>query len=105
MARAIVADGAMADWVAEEVYPGPGVHGAALAAHIRRSASPFYHPVSTCRMGRANDPDAVVDSRCNVRGVARLRVVDASVFPSIPQAMTNAATLALAERAADLIRG
>ncbi len=105
LARAIVADKAMADWVATEVYPGPGVRGAALAAHIRRSASPFFHPVSTCRMGRADDALAVVDPQCRVRGVARLRVVDASVFPSIPQAMTNAATLALAERAADLIRG
>ncbi len=105
LARAIVADKAMADWVATEVYPGSSVHGAALAAHIRRSASPFFHPVSTCRMGRADDPFAVVDPQCRVKGVARLRVVDASVFPSIPQAMTNAATLALAERAADLIRG
>lgn len=102
--RAFVADRAMADWVAKEVYPGPHVHGAALAAHIRQSASPFYHPVSTCRMGRADDPDAVVDTQCRVKGVMRLRVVDASILPSIPQAMTNAATLAVAERVADLIR-
>jgi choline dehydrogenase-like flavoprotein len=104
IARAFVADRAMADWVAQEVYPGAGVHGAALAAHIRRAASPFFHPVSTCRMGGAHDPGAVVDTQCRVRGVERLRVIDASVIPAIPQAMTNAATLVLAERAADLMR-
>lgn len=104
MARALVADPAMAEWAAREIYPGPAIHGQALAEHVRRSASPFFHPVSTCRMGREGDESAVVDTACRVRGVARLRVVDASVFPSIPQAMTNAATLAVAERASDLIR-
>lgn len=106
LAREIASTAPMREWVAEEVFPGPAsTSKAALSAHIRKSASPFFHPVSTCRMGRKDDPMAVVDPSCRVIGVARLRVVDASIFPSIPQAMTNAATLALAERASDLIRG
>ena len=62
-----------------------------------------YHPCGTCRMG--NDDLAVVDAELRVRGVANLRVVDASVFPSIPNGNLNAPTMMLAERAADLIKG
>lgn len=72
---------------------------------MRESVSPFYHPVSTCRMGRADDALAVVDTDCRVHGLANLRVVDASIFPSIPQAMTNAAVIAVAERASEIILG
>ena len=54
-------------------------------------------PVGTCRMG------AVVDNALRVKGISNLRVIDASVFPGIPQAMTNAATIALAEKASDLV--
>jgi choline dehydrogenase len=106
IARDLAHAAPMREWVEEEVFPGPQMTDkAAIAAHVRQSVSPFFHPVSTCRMGRADDGDAVVDPACRVRGVERLRVIDASVFPSIPQAMTNAAVLALAERAADLVRG
>jgi choline dehydrogenase-like flavoprotein len=56
-------------------------------------------------MGKAGDPHAVVTPDCKVLGVEGLRIVDASIFPSIPQAMTHAAVLAVAERASDLIRG
>lgn len=102
--RDIAGQPAMRDWVAEEIFPGPAMTDrAALAQHIRRTASPFFHPVSTCRMG--SDARAVTDPQCRVRGIDALRVVDASIMPGIPQAMTNAAVLALAERAADLIRG
>lgn len=54
-------------------------------------------------MGRSDDAEAVVDPLCRVRGIAALRIVDASIFPSIPHAMTNAAVMAVAERAAELI--
>ncbi len=92
-------------WIAEELFPGPAMTSrAALAMHIRRTASPFFHPVSTCRMGRADADAAVVDPQCRVRGLAGLRIVDASIFPTIPQAMTNAAVLAVAERAAEIIK-
>lgn len=93
-------------WITKELFPGPAMTDrVALSDYVRQVASPFYHPVSTCRMGRADDHDAVVDPACRVRGIAGLRVVDASIFPSIPQAMTNAAVLAVAERAADIISG
>ena len=64
---------------------------------VLRAANSFHHPVGTCRLG------VVVDGALRVEGVAGLRVVDASVLPGIPQAMVNAATIAVAERASDLV--
>lgn len=76
----------------------------ALMDHVRDHAWTVFHPNGTCRMGRS-DVDDVVDARLRVHGVAGLRVVDASVFPSITSGNTNAPTIMLAERAADLILG
>ncbi|WIM09915.1 MAG: Oxidoreductase, GMC family [Enhydrobacter sp.] len=98
LARDIGAATAFAEWRAKEVYPGSdwasasGRHG-----FIRRAANSFHHPVGTCRIG------AVVDQTLRVRGVAGLRIVDASVLPGIPAAMTNAAVTAAAEKASDLV--
>ena len=64
-----------------------------------------YHPVGTCRMGRADDRDAVVGPDLAVRGVAGLRVIDASAMPKLISANTNAPTMALAHRAVSLMRG
>ncbi len=74
-----------------------------LRAYLRRHTYTTFHPVGTCRMG--SDAEAVVDTDLRVRGVEGLRVIDASVMPSIVRGNTNAATIAIAERAADLVRG
>ena len=74
----------------------------ALRDHIARTTFAIYHPVGTCRMGE--DAGAVVDAELRVNGLQGLRVVDASVMPVVPRGNTNAPTIALAERAADLIR-
>ena len=96
--REIGAGAAFADWRAQEVYPGPeGTTTTDIRKFVLRAADSFHHPVGTCRIG------AVVDEALRVKGVAGLRVIDASVFPGIPQAMTNAATIAVAEKASDLV--
>ncbi|MPW21578.1 choline dehydrogenase [Paraburkholderia sp. CNPSo 3157] len=86
----------------------PGVDVSAIAAvdeFIRRDASSAYHPCGTCKMGAKHDSSAVVGPDLKVRGVERLRVIDASVMPSVPSANINAATIMLAERASDLVLG
>ena len=98
LARDIGAAAAFAEWRAKEVYPGSArVSAADRTAFVRRAANSFHHPVGTCRIG------AVVDQALRVKGVAGLRVVDASVLPGIPAAMTNAAVTAVAEKASDLV--
>jgi choline dehydrogenase-like flavoprotein len=98
LAREIGAAAAFADWRAEEIYPGSSaVSTADLRNFVLRAVNSFHHPVGTCRIG------AVVDEALRVKGVAGLRVIDASVIPEIPQAMINAATTAVAERASDLV--
>ncbi len=74
-----------------------------VRAAIRRSTNTIFHPVGTCKMG--SDPLAVVDAELRVRGVSGLRVIDASVMPTIPGGNTNAPTIMIAEKGADLVRG
>ena len=86
------------------LYPTRIDDPAGMAADIARRADTQYHPVGTCKMGPDNDPLAVVDAQLRVRGVGGLRVVDASVMPTVIGGNTNAPTIMIAEKAADLIR-
>jgi choline dehydrogenase len=75
-----------------------------LVEHVRRYTQTTFHPTSTCAMGGPDQLDAVVDPDLRVRGIEGLRVVDASVLPAVPRGNTNAPTIMVAEKAADLIR-
>ena len=104
LTRRIVAQPALAAYQPQEFKPGTQFQTdeelARLAGDI---ATTIFHPVGTCRMGRSDDGQAVVDSRLRVRGISGLRVVDASVMPTITSGNTNSPTLMIAERAADWI--
>ncbi|MDO9246721.1 MAG: GMC oxidoreductase, partial [Phenylobacterium sp.] len=89
-----------------ELFPGEQVQtDAQIDAWIKEVAETIYHPVGTCRMGAADDEMAEVDGELKVRGVAGLRVIDASVMPTLVGGNTNAPTIMIAEKAADMIRG
>jgi len=101
-AREIAASAAMRAFTGDEMLPGAACQDqSALDAFIRDHAETVFHPTSSCRMG--GDARSVVDPGLRVRGVAGLRVVDASIMPRVPRANTNAPTIMVAEKAADLI--
>jgi choline dehydrogenase len=93
---------ALAPYCVEPFNTPDGDSDDALREHVARTTFAVYHPVGTCRMG--DDADAVLDPELRVNGLESLRVVDASVMPVVPRGNTNAPTIAIAERAADLIR-
>jgi choline dehydrogenase len=100
--RSIGEDAAYADLRVEEVFPGPTTRSrTAVAEFVRRCTHTFFHPTSTCRMGA--DEDAVVDPELRVNGIAGLRVADASVMPQITSANTNAPSLLIGWRCAEMI--
>ncbi|MFZ1429543.1 MAG: choline dehydrogenase [Geminicoccaceae bacterium] len=104
LTREIFAQPAFDRYRGRELQPGEAVtSNADIDAFVRRKADSAYHPSCTCKMGI--DPMAVVDPACRVRGVDGLRVVDASIMPSIVSGNLNAPTIMLAEKAADMILG
>ena len=102
MARAIAATPSFSPYILEEYQPGPSVQSdTAILDAVRNTGASGYHPVGTCRIGR--DADAVVDPRLRVHGVEGLRVVDASVMPTLVSGNTNAAAIMIGEKGADMI--
>ena len=105
LTRRIVQAPAFARYAPEEILPGPQFQTEEeLMQAAGAVGTTIFHPVGTCRMGCADDPGAVVDARLRVLGVMGLRVVDASVMPTITSGNTNSPTLMIAERASDMIR-
>lgn len=105
-AREVFKAAPMSEIVTRELLPGPDVTSdEALAAHCRRTVKTNYHPVGTCRMGRADDPMAVLTPDLKVKGVDGLRVFDASFFPNLVCGNTNAPVMAAADRAVDIMMG
>lgn len=104
LTRSIVAAPALQQYDPQELKPGPQCVSDLDLAHAASDiGTTIFHPVGTCKMGRNDDLGAVVDSALRVRGVAGLRVVDASIMPSITSGNTNSPTVMIAERAAELI--
>jgi choline dehydrogenase len=106
LTREIFAQAAFDRYRGREISPGSAVTSdAAIDAFIREKVETAYHPCGTCRMGRADDPFAVVDPQTRVIGVEGLRVVDSSIMPSITTGNLNAPTIMIGEKAADHILG
>jgi choline dehydrogenase len=103
--RIVLGSGAMRKYEPEEYTPGAQFQSEEeLVTAAGNIGTTIFHPVGTCRMGRDNDAGAVVDSRLRVRGIERLRVIDASIMPTITSGNTNSPTVMIAERGAAIIK-
>ena len=106
LTREIFAQPAFAPYVRHEIQPGASLQSdEALDGFIRDHAESAYHPCGTCRMGRADDPTAVVDPHARVIGVQGLRVADSSIFPRITNGNLNAPSIMVGEKVSDLLLG
>jgi len=106
MMRKVAEQAALKPYISSEYAPGAAVQtDVEIDAWVRQTAETIYHPVGTCRMGAAGDPMAVVDAECRVVGLKGLRVIDASVMPTLVGGNTNAPTIMIAEKVSDAIRG
>lgn len=106
LTREIISQPALDAYRGDELQPGLEIQSDEdIDRWVRENVESAYHPCGTARMGRDDDKDAVVDTACRVRGLDGVRVVDASVFPTVPYGNINAPTIMAAEKAADLILG
>ena len=106
MMRKVAEQAALAPYRSQELFPGPAVQtDEEIDTWIRGASETIYHPVGTCRMGPKGDPMAVVDAELKVQGLEGLRVIDASVMPTLVGGNTNAPTIMIAEKAADILLG
>jgi len=104
--RVVLGTQAMKKYAPEEFLPGPGFQtDTELIKAAGNVGTTIFHPVGTCKMGRADDASAVVDPQLRVRGIEGLRVIDASIMPNITSGNTNSPTLMIAERGAALVLG
>lgn len=105
LARRIAEQAPLAGWVARELAPGPdATTDDELLDYVHQCHNTVYHPAATARMGSTTDPMAVLDPELRVKGVSRLRVVDASAMPKLPAVNPNITVMTMAERCADLLR-
>ncbi|MDT5249059.1 MAG: choline oxidase [Mycobacterium sp.] len=105
LARTIAEQAPLKGWVARELAPGPdATTDDELLDYIHETHNTVYHPAATARMGAPADPMAVLDPQLRVKGVSRLRVVDASAMPKLPAVNPNITVMTMAEKCADLIR-
>lgn len=105
IARRVMRSAPMAPYFAGETYPGDAVQSDdELMACVRERGTTSFHLIGTCKMGPSFDKFAVVDNQLKVHGIEGLRVADASIMPTMPAANTNAATLMIGEKAADLLK-
>lgn len=106
LTREIMQQPAMDEFRGDEIQPGLDVvSDSEIDSWLKQNIESAYHPAGTCRMGDVSDPLAVVDSECNVIGLSSLRVVDASIFPTLPNGNINAPVIMAAEKMADVILG
>jgi choline dehydrogenase len=103
LVRTIAAQPALRPYVVDEIFPGVDIESdEALLDYVRRTGVSNQHPTSSCAMGVG--PNSVVDPRLRVHGIAGLRVIDSSIMPTVPSGNTNAPTIMVAEKGADMIK-
>ena len=106
LTREIINQAAMDEYRGDEIQPGADVTSdEAIDSWVKDNVESAYHPSCTCKIGSKTDEMAVVDSECTVMGLENLRVVDSSIFPTIPNGNLNAPSIMVAEKAADIILG
>ncbi len=106
LTREILGQPAMDAYRGDEIQPAVDLRDdEATDAWVRQNVESAYHPSCSCKMGADDDPMAVLDPECRVRGIDKLRVIDSSIFPTITNGNLNAPTIMVAEKAADMLRG